>query len=141
MKIKAFIQFVYGLFGMLFLIAGLSVLALRTNLLPEAVQNIIVNEAQGNLQALHLLQEFSALLVFAGLMSLWAIARYEQSKPYHWAMTTFWGLFALAHWFDVRGPWQSLLGPVINTVPFALFALIGLLRIVAEKRADEVVYR
>ena len=141
MKIKAFIQFVYGLFGVLFIVAGLSVLALRTNLLPEAIQNIIVNEAQGNLQALHLLQEFSALLVFAGLMSLWAIARYEHSKPYHWATTTFWGLFALAHWFDVRGPWQSLLGPVINTVPFVLFGLIGLLRIVAEKRANEVVYR
>lgn len=141
MKIKAFIQFVYGLFGVLFIVAGLSVLALRTNLLPEAVQNIIVNEAQGNLQALHLLQEFSALLVFAGLMSLWAIARYEQSKTYHWALTTFWGLLALAHWFDVRGPWQSLLGPLINTVPFVLFALIGLLRIVAEKKAGEVVYR
>lgn len=140
MKIKAFIQFIYGLFGVLFLAAGLSVLALRTNLLPEAVQNIIVNEAQGNLHALHLLQEFSALLVFAGLMSLWAVVRYEQSKPYHWALTTFWGLLALAHWFDVRGPWQSWLGPVINTVPFALFALIGLLRVVAERKSGDLVF-
>ncbi|MBL8203185.1 MAG: hypothetical protein JNM09_03080 [Blastocatellia bacterium] len=141
MKIKVLIQFVYGLFGVLFLAAGLSVLALRTNLLPEAVQNIIVNEAHGNLQAFHLLQEFSALLVFAGLMSLWAIARYEQSKPYHWAMTTFWGLLALAHWFDVRGPWQSWLGPVINTVPFVLFGLIGLLRVVAERKSGDLVFR
>ncbi len=141
MKINAIAKFIYGLFGVLFLVAGIGVLLLRTNLLPAAVQTVIVNEAHGNLQALHLLQEFSALLVFAGLMSLWAIAHYEQSKPFHWAMTTFWGLLALAHWFDVRGPWQSLLGPVINTLPFMLFALIGLLRILAERRAGDVLYR
>ncbi|MBS1812972.1 MAG: hypothetical protein JST84_32700 [Acidobacteria bacterium] len=141
MKIKALVQFVYGLFGALFLVAGLSVLSLRTNLLPAAVQNIIVHEAQGSLQALHLLQEFSALLVFAGLMSLWASAHYEQSKTYHWAMTTFWGLLAVAHWFDVRGPFQSVLGPLINTVPFVLFGLLGVLRIAAARKANNEVYR
>lgn len=141
MKIKALAQFVYGLFGALFLVAGLAVLSLRTNLLPETVKNIIVNEAQGSLQALHLLQEFSALLVFAGLVSLWAIAHYEQSKTYHWAMTTFWGLLALAQWFDVRGPFQSVLGPLINTVPFVLFGLLGVLRIAAARKANNEVYR
>lgn len=141
MTIKAITKFIYGIFGALFLVAGLSVLSLRANLLPEAVKNIIVNEAHGNLQALHLLQEFSALLVFAGLMSFWSIRHYEQSKPFHWAMTTFWGLLALAHWFDVRGPYQSMLGPLINTIPFALFGLMGLLRIFAESKSSDVLSR
>lgn len=44
-------------------------------------------------------------------------------------MTVFWALFALVHWVDVRGSGQSIIGPAINTIPFTLFLVIGLLRL------------
>lgn len=128
MNSKTIAKALYGLFGAFFLIAGGSVLLLRTGLLPDVIKNIINSVGHGDSNALHILQEFGSLLVFAGLMALWAIRHYEQSRAFHWAMTTFWGLLALAHWFDVRGPFESVVGPLINSIPFVLFVLVGLLR-------------
>ena len=118
----------YGLFGAVYLVAGVSVLLLGTGLLPDAVRHIIVSVAQDNLNTLHIMQEFGSILVFVGLITLWFIRHYGQSRPFHWAMTAFWGLFALVHWFDVRGSFQFGVGPLINTVPLGLFVVIGLLR-------------
>jgi hypothetical protein len=129
MTIKAIAKFLYGLFGAIFLIAGVSVLLLGTGLLPEAVKNIIINVSQDNAGTLHIIQEFGSILVFAGLITFWFIRHYEQSRFFHWAMTIFWGLLALVHWFDARGSFPSdLTGPMINTVPFVLFMLVGLFR-------------
>lgn len=128
MNIKAIAKLLYSFFGALFLIAGASVLLLGTGLLPEAVKNLIINVAHGDLNTLHITQEFGSLLVFAGLITFWFIRHYEQSKPFHWAMTTFWCLLALVHWFDARGVFHSALGPMIDTIPFILFVLVGLLR-------------
>ena len=134
MNIQPLTKAFYGLIGTLLLLAGGTVLLLRTGLLPGSLQNLIFNVAHGDLNAVHILQEFSALLVFAGLMSLWAMRHYEQSRPFHWALTTFWGLLALVHWVDARGEFRSVVGPLINTVPFALFVILGLLRLQAEKQ-------
>jgi hypothetical protein len=41
-------------------------------------------------------------------------------------MTTFWALFALVHWFDVRGPVRLDTGVLVNAIPFVLFLLVGL---------------
>jgi hypothetical protein len=48
-------------------------------------------------------------------------------------MTAGWGLFALVHWVDVRGPVRSVAGPTVNTIPFALFSAVGLLRLRADR--------
>jgi hypothetical protein len=128
MKTEAISKSVYGFFGAVFLIVGATVLLLHTGLLPEPIRNIIMGVAHGDSLALHLIQELGSLLVFVGLISFWFIRHYEQSESYHWAMTTFWALFALAHWFDGREGPRSVRGPVINTVPFVVFLLIGLLR-------------
>lgn len=138
MKIKAITKFVYGLFGAVFLIVGATVMLLHTGLLPEAVKNIVMDFAQGDLNAVHLIQEMGSILVFAGLITFWFIRHYDQSKAYHWAMTTFWALWALAHWFDGREGPRSVSGPLINTTPFIVFLLIGLLRGNSDARnADE----
>ena len=90
--------------------------------------------AHGDPNALHLIQEFGSILVFAGLISIWFVRHYKQSKVYHWAMTTFWALFALAHWFDGREGPRSIGGLLINTIPFMMFLLIGLFRWSSERQ-------
>lgn len=121
-------QSVYSLVGVLFLVAGGSILLLGTGLLPTAARDFIVRFAQDSDNTLHIMQEFSALLVFVGLITFGFIRNYEASQPFHWAMTAFWGLIALVHWFDVRGASSSVVGPAINSIPFAVFVLLGLLR-------------
>jgi len=113
-------------------------LLLRTNLLPAAIRTIVMNAARDDMNAAHLIQEFGSMLIFAGLISIWFIRHYEQSKFFHWAMTTFWALFALVHWFYVGGSIKSIAGPSINTIPFVLFAVAGLLRSYAEKPTPTV---
>jgi hypothetical protein len=136
MNIKIIANSLYGFFGTVFLVVGAGVLLLPTGLLPDTVENIIVNFGHGDLNTLHIIQELGSILVFVGLITFWFIRHYEHSVPFHWAMTTFWGLFALAHWFDVSGSFRSGIGQMINTIPFILFVLVGLLRKRREVRAE-----
>ena len=135
MLARALAKSLYGLVGVVFLVAGGSVLLLGTGLLPAAVRDTIVGIGQDNPNTLHIMQEFGSMLVFAGLITLWFLRHYDKSRPFHWAMTVFWGLIALVHWFDIRGPVESVVGPLINTVPFALCLAVGLLRETARGRA------
>src|SRR5262249_15955337 len=128
----------YGLFGILYLVAGVSVLLYRTDLLPAAVRGLIDAISRDDLNTVHVMQEFGSFLIFAGLITFWFVRHYERSGPFHWAMTAFWGLFALIHWYDVRGPIASVTGPLVNTVPFALFAAVGLIRLRADGRGVPV---
>lgn len=141
MKAKAVVRIFYVLFGALFLGVGLGVLLLDTGLLPAGARETAVAFAHGNPETLHVMQEYGALLVFVGLISLWFARHYELSRPFHWAMAAAWALHALAHWFDVRGA-RSVAGPLVNTLPFALFLLTGLLRLRAregkKKAPDEL---
>ena len=133
MKIESIAKALYALFGAVFLIVGATVMLLHTGLLPEAIKNVVMDVGHSDANAIHLIQELGSILVFAGLITFWFIRHYEHSKPYHWAMTTFLALFALAHWFDGREGPGSFKGPLINTIPFILFLLIGLLRMSAER--------
>jgi hypothetical protein len=134
MMTRILVKSVYGLFGVAYLAAGVSVLLLGTGLLPEAVSSALVSLGRRDLNTLHIMQEFGSLLVFVGLITLWFIRHYEASCAFHWAMTAFWGLVALVHWFDIRGPVESVGGPLINTLPFGLFVVLGLLRLRSERR-------
>lgn len=126
MNVRAIVKAFYVLFGVLFLAVGLGALLSDTGLVP-GVRGVALGVARGDLNTLHIIQEYGAVLVFVGLITLWFARRYELSRPFHWAMTASWALHALAHWFDVRGA-RALAGPLLNTAPFALFLLLGLLR-------------
>lgn len=128
MNIKPVAQTLYGFSAAIFLIIGVSVLALGSGLLPEAAMSFIMDITQGDRTVIHLVQELGSILVFAGLISIWFIGHYNQSKFFHWSMTIFWALFALVHWFVAGGPFHAGRGPAINTIPFALFLIVGLLR-------------
>jgi hypothetical protein len=53
-------------------------------------------------------------------------ALYSDLPP--WAMTLFWGLIAMVHWFDPRGEFHYGLAEAITSVPFVVLAALGLLR-------------
>jgi len=127
-NVEGITKFIYGFLAAVFLLAGACVLLLDTNLLPGGVSRALTNAVDGSARALHIMQEAAAFLVFVGLLTLWFVRHYEQSRFFHWAMTAAWGLIALAHWFDVRGPGHSGIGPLVNSVPFLLFLILGLLR-------------
>lgn len=116
----------YVLFGALYLVAGIVALLFRTGLLPDAVKSSLLDMAHGDLNVVHIAQEFGSLLVFTGLITIWFVRHYAESCFFHWAMTTFWALFALVHLFDVRGPIRLDIGVLINAIPFILFLAVGL---------------
>jgi hypothetical protein len=119
---------VYSLVGAFFVLVGGSVLLFNTGLLPEAARRIILDFAKGDGQLLHVIQEWGNAHVLVGLLTFWFVRHYEQSLAYHWAMTVYFAVDALIHWFNVAGPPESIAGPIINTVPFILFVTLGLLR-------------
>lgn len=134
MNIKPIAILVYAFFGTAYLVVGGAVLLFHSGLLPDTARNAVMNVAHGDMNTVHIIQELGSLLVFAGLITFWFIRRYERSTAFHWAMTTFWALFSLAHWFDGREGPRSFRGPAINTIPFAVFFLIGLFRATSETR-------
>jgi glycopeptide antibiotics resistance protein len=71
--------------------------------------------------------------VFAGLISAWFLWHYEKSQFFHWSLTLFWGLLALVHWIDVRGTSADVGGNLVTTIPFLLFASLGLARAATEQ--------
>jgi len=135
MPVRVLAKSLYGLLGVAFLLAGAGLLLFRTGLLPYAVRDTIIDAAHGDRETLHILQEYGCFLVFIGLITFWFIRNYEASRAFHWAMTAFWGLIALVHWFDIRGPVESVVGALVNTIPFALFLAVGLLREMTRGRA------
>ncbi len=128
MNVEAITKSLYGFSGVVLLLAGASVLLFETGLLPGAVGRAVSNAVHNDAGALHIVQEFGAFLVFVGLITLWFMRHYEQSRFFHWALTAAWALVALAHWFDVRGERHSSTSPLLNSVPFIIFLLLGLLR-------------
>lgn len=118
----------YAVNGAAFLAAGAATLLVDTGLLPGGVRDAVVGFSRGDLGTLHIIQEAGSLLVLVGLLTLWFVFHYDQSRYFHWAMTAYWGIMALIHWFHVAGTPASVVGPLVNTVPFVLFALVGLVR-------------
>jgi hypothetical protein len=119
-------KFLYLLFGALYLVVGAVALLFRTGLLPDVVKSSLLEMANGDLNIVHIAQEFGSLLIFTGLITIWFIRHYQESLFFHWAMTTFWALIALVHLFDVRGPIRFDIGVLINAIPFILFLAVGL---------------
>ena len=124
----------YVLLGTILFLGGTGVLLLGTGLLPIPVQDLILAIGENNLNTLHLMQEYATLLVLVALLTFWFVKHYEMSRPFHWAMTVFWGLIAIVHWFDPRGEFHYGVAEAITSAPFVLFVAVGLLRERSERR-------
>jgi hypothetical protein len=116
---------------------GAGVLLAGTGLFP-ALQKSLLEKAQGNLDFVHILQEFATLLVFAGVITLWFVRQYDLSMALHWALTLFFALLALVHWFDVRGRSGFASGDLVIGIPFFWFAVLGVLRGSAAQKSVKV---
>jgi hypothetical protein len=123
----------YALFGTAYLASGVTVCLVKTGLLPEPVLGLVNALSEGDPRALHISQEFGTHMVILGVVTFWFLRHYDRSRPFHWAMTAGWGLFALIHWFDVRGPIRSVAGPLVNSVPFFLLLAVGLVRLRSDR--------
>jgi hypothetical protein len=132
--LRLVIQSLYVLLGAIFLLGGASVLLLGTGLLPTPVREVILSIGEDNPNTLHLMQEYATLVVLVALLTFWFVKHYEVSRAFHWAMTVFWGLIALIHWFDPKGEFHYGFGEAINSIPFVLFVAAGLFREYAERR-------
>jgi hypothetical protein len=128
MNAKLISQLLYVLFGAVYLVAGLSLMLMGTNVLPPSLVRLIDHLTHYDREVLHVAQEFGTHLVILGLVTLWFVRHYEQSGLFHWAMTLGWALFALIHWRDIRGGGESWKGPAITTIPLMAFLVVGFLR-------------
>jgi hypothetical protein len=126
--LRTITRFLYAVVGAAFLLGGSAVLLLGTGMLPGPLRDAILAIGEDNTNTLHLMQEYAALLVLVALLTFWFLRHYEHSRAFHWAMTAFWGILALIHWFDPRGDFHAGLGEAVTSVPFGLFLVVGLLR-------------
>ena len=134
---RLFAKGTYGVMGAAFLAAGISTLLVNTGLLPDAVREVIAAQfAQNNLGFLHIIQELGSLLVLTGLVTLWCVWNYEQSRAIHWMLTLYWAIMALIHWFNVASPTVSVASGLINTIPVAVFLALGVMRGAREGRSE-----
>jgi hypothetical protein len=96
-------------------------------MLPKEAPNSFLN---------HLLQEFGAALLVLGLIFLWYARRKELSWGFHWLVTFYFFLMALIHWVGPDGLIGSASRGIINSIPFAVMLLLGLLQLRAGQRLD-----
>ena len=87
------------------------------------------SEAGRSLPFMHNLREQGAAIIFGGLMMLWCGFNYERSRLVHYFLTFFTLLLSAIHWYDYSIGYLPLISPIYNTVPFAVFASLALLRV------------
>ena len=111
-------QIIYGLFG-----AGVILLGVAVLLFP----NLLVSDAERTGPLIHILREEGAAGIFIGLMSIWCIFNYEKRTAVHYFLIVYAFLMAAIHWFEYLTGNRHLMSPLLNTGPFAVFVLMGLL--------------
>jgi uncharacterized membrane protein len=107
---------VYGLYGIVAVLAGMALLLLPTVLEPEAAGKYI-----------HFLREQGAATIFVGLMSFWLLFHYDQRRTVHLFLTVFAFLLAAIHWFDYFGGRKPLASALINSVGFVVLLALAIL--------------
>jgi hypothetical protein len=85
----------------------------------------------------HLLQEFGTVVIGLGLVFLWRGSRMEHSRVFHWAMTFYFSLDALIHWVGPEGVIGSLQRGIVNSIPFAVMLVLGMLRLRASRAMSQ----
>ena len=134
MMLSKITRIVYGLFGAIFTLLGTAAILTPTGWLPQDLSEITV---AGEIPSPfgHILQEYGAAFLALGFVFFWFAKYKEQSRSFHWAMTLYFALNALIHWFKPEGSAGSWLSGIMNSIPFVLLLLLGLLQQRAPERA------
>jgi predicted acyltransferase len=98
-----------------------------TGWLPSKLIGNFLTDEMSTPAGEHLLQEFGTVVIAVGLVFLWRAKEALWSARFHWIMTLYLSLDALIHWVGPDGPIGSLSRGAINSVPFTLMVLLGLL--------------
>lgn len=106
---------VYGLYGSVAILVGVTALLFPTMLEPQA-----------STQLIHILREQGAALVFIGLMSFWLLFHYDQRRSVHLLLTVFSFLIAGIHWFDFFGGRRPLASALFNSLGFAVLLVMAI---------------
>ena len=115
-KLYKIIYLVFGGFAILFGTATLT------------VPGWLISEALESRHLAHNLREQGAAVIFLGSVALWCAFNYERSKAIHYLLTLFTLLDAAIHWFDFSQGRLPLASPILNSVPFIIFALMAFKR-------------
>jgi hypothetical protein len=128
MALNNITRIVYGLLGLLYVLVGAGSMLLPTGWLPRGLADDILPKELPSPFVDHLLQEFGTVVLALGLAFLWYASRREQSRSFHWAMTLYFLLDALIHWIGPQGLIGSWPRGTINSIPFAVMFLLGVLQ-------------
>jgi hypothetical protein len=107
-------QVLYGLVAIGTIVLGGAAILGPGLVLPPAASSPLVA---------HLTREQGAEFVFIGLMSVWCLRHYEARRPVHYAFVVLAALFAGIHWAGYLESGEYIAGALVNTVPFAAFAV------------------
>ena len=121
------LRIVYGLLGVLYLFIGVGSFVLPLGWLPEGIGGALLTEESPSVFLGHLLQEFGTVVLALGLLFVWHARRKELSVGFHWLVTLYLSLDALVHWVGPEGLIGSWPRGIINSVPFTLMLVLGLL--------------
>lgn len=118
---------VYGFFGLGYLFIGAGSMLLPTGWLPKSVAGRFLHGETLSPFGEHLLQEFGTVVLATGLVFLLQASRKVPSRGFHWAMTFYFSLDALIHWIGPEGPIGSWSRGLVNSIPFGVMLLLGVL--------------
>jgi hypothetical protein len=136
MTLTRVIRLVYGLFGILYVLIGVGSMLLPAGWLPQSLEGELLAGEELSAFVEHLLQEFGTVVLALGLLFLWYAGRNEYSRSFHWTVTVYFSLNALIHWVGPEGLVGSWSRGIINSIPFALMLLLGLLELQRAQRYE-----
>ena len=134
MALNKVLRTVYALLGTLYVVIGCGSMLLPTGWLPDGIAGDFLNGEKATAFGDHLLQEFGTVVLALGFLFLWFAGRKEHSRTFHWAVTFYFALDALIHWIGPDGFIGIWSRGIVNSIPFAVMLLLGLLEMRTDPR-------
>ena len=120
---------VYFVLGILYVLIGAGSMLIPAGWFPQRLADRLLAGEILNPFGQHLLQEFGTVVLALGFVFLWYSRREKLSRTFHWAMTLYVSLDALIHWVGPQGIIGSLSRGIINSIPFGILLVLGLIEI------------
>ena len=128
MTLEKTIRMVYFILAAAYAVFGVAAISLPPGWLPQSLaQSFLGDESVSPLFG-HVLQEFGSLFLVLGGIFFWYAKRASLSLAFHWIITIYFLLNALVHWFGPSGFTDSWSSGVVNSIPFVVMSILGVLQ-------------